>query len=122
VIASAKQLVNRRRAGRHLLGGHRDVGDPSGTADEPPLARGGPVSGQHVSGAVSTCRVAERHHHLVTAVDTGLTAAHTRRQIRFIPPPAERGLTCIYGALVPTKMRERTGRTSVVIPKSCQQG
>src|SRR5271166_1131956 len=29
------------------------------------------------------CRKAEWHHHLVAAVDTGLTAAHTRRLICF---------------------------------------
>jgi hypothetical protein len=36
-------------------------------------------------------RKAEWHHHLVAAVDTGLTAALTRRLIWFILPPAERG-------------------------------
>jgi hypothetical protein len=40
------------------------------------------------------CRKAEWHHHLVAAVDTGLTAALTRRLIWFILPPAERGPAC----------------------------
>jgi branched-subunit amino acid transport protein len=34
------------------------------------------------------CRKAEWHHHLVAAVDTGLTAALARRLIWFILPPA----------------------------------
>jgi hypothetical protein len=44
---------------------------------------------------VSMWRKAEWHHHLVAAVDTGLTAAHTRRQIRFILPPAWARPICI---------------------------
>jgi hypothetical protein len=36
---------------------------------------------------VSVCRKADWHHHLVAAVDTGLTAAFIERRIRFILPP-----------------------------------
>jgi hypothetical protein len=37
---------------------------------------------------VSMWRMAEWHHHLVAAVDAGLTAARTRRPIWDILPPA----------------------------------
>ena len=62
VTIRAYQLVDRLRACLHLRGGRReaDVSRPT----------------------------AESHHHIAAAVDTGLTAARTRRTIRFISPPA----------------------------------
>jgi hypothetical protein len=49
-------------------------------------------------------RKAEWHHHRVAAVDTGLTAALTRRLIRFILPPVSADPPALHVPPITTKM------------------
>jgi hypothetical protein len=102
-VVSGEQVIDRSRPPLHplspLLGGGLEAAglsfvadDRRPMADEVPLPGRRPVAGQHVPQSRMAPPPSGRC--LVAAVDTGLTAALTRRLIWFILPPAEHGPAC----------------------------